>query len=77
MIGGRGGRLMLSPTATTMPDIIAPAGTVSGPLTATAGVPVTYTANVADNAGGSGIDPAGFSWSATGLPAADRQPGRR
>jgi hypothetical protein len=47
---------------------------VSGPTTATAGAPVTYTANVADNAGGSGIDPASFSWSASGLPPVTGNP---
>jgi photosystem II stability/assembly factor-like uncharacterized protein len=73
-VGGRGGRLLLSSTATTVPDVIAPAGTVTGPATVTAGVPAVFTANVADNAGGSGIDPAGFAWSATGVPAATGNP---
>jgi hypothetical protein len=35
---------------------------------------VTYTANVADDAGGSGIDPAGFAWSAAGSPDATGTP---
>jgi hypothetical protein len=73
-IGGRGGRLLLSDIATTTPDVIAPAGTVSGPVTVTAGVPAVFTANVADEASGSGIDPAGFAWSATGVPAATGNP---
>ncbi|HEX5926335.1 MAG TPA: hypothetical protein VFY45_21065 [Baekduia sp.] len=73
-VGGRGGRLLLSDAATTTPDVIAPAGTVSGPVTVTAGTPATYTANVADNAGGSGIDPASFVWTSTGVPTATGNP---
>lgn len=74
VVGGRGGALIQTNAATTIPDVVPPAGTVSGPATAVAGVPVTYTANVADDAGGSGIDPAGFAWSAPGLPAAAGNP---
>jgi photosystem II stability/assembly factor-like uncharacterized protein len=74
VVAGSGGALIQTDQATTTPDITAPAGTVSGPLTAVAGVPQTYTANVADNAGGSGIDPASFSWTATGLPTAVGNP---
>jgi photosystem II stability/assembly factor-like uncharacterized protein len=74
VIGGRGGRLLTTAQATTIPDIVAPAGTVTGATTVVAGTPTTYTANVADNAGGSGIDPASFAWSATGLPAATGNP---
>ncbi|HEV7495638.1 hypothetical protein [Baekduia sp.] len=76
VIGGRGGRLLTTSQATTIPDIVAPAGTVTGATTVVAGTPATYTANVADNAGGSGsgIDPAGFAWSATGVPAASGNP---
>jgi hypothetical protein len=73
-VGGRGGRLLTTTQATTIPDIVAPSGTISGPTTATAGVPTTYTANVADNAGGSGIDGAGFAWSSAGLPGATGNP---
>lgn len=74
VVAGRGGRMVVSTTADAIPDLVAPAGTVTGPTTATAGVPATYTANVADNAGGSGIDPASFAWSATGVPAATGNP---
>ena len=35
---------------------------------------MTYTANVADNAGGSGINPAAFQWTATGVPTAAGNP---
>lgn len=73
-VGGVGGKLVVSTQANTIPDLVKPAGTISGPVTATAGQPVTYTANVADNAGGSGIDPASFAWSATGVPAATGNP---
>lgn len=74
VVGGRNGRLLTTSQATTIPDIVAPAGTVTGATTVVAGTPATYTANVADNAGGSGIDPAGFAWSATGVPAASGNP---
>src|SRR6185295_7923238 len=57
---GAGGKLVTSTQASTIPDLIAPAGTISGPVEATAGQAATYTANVTDNAGGSGIDPAAF-----------------
>jgi len=73
-VGGSGGALIVTDQATSIPDIVAPAGTVTGPLTAVAGVPQTYTANVADNAGGSGVDPASFSWGATGLPTTTGNP---
>lgn len=65
-IGGTNGALAVTTAANTIPDIVAPTGTIVGPSTATAGTPVTFTAAVADNAGGSGIDPAGFAWTATG-----------
>lgn len=74
VVGGTGGALVQTDAATTLPDLVPPSGTVTGPTTATAGVPVTFTANVADNAGGSGIDPAGFSWGATGIPTATGNP---
>jgi photosystem II stability/assembly factor-like uncharacterized protein len=74
VVGGSGGALITTDQATAIPDIVAPAGTVTGPLTAVAGVPQTYTANVSDNAGGSGVDPASFSWGATGLPTTTGNP---
>lgn len=74
VVTGRNGRMVVSTTADAIPDVVPPAGTISGPATATAGVPVAFTANVADNAGGSGIDPASFTWSATGVPAAGGNP---
>jgi photosystem II stability/assembly factor-like uncharacterized protein len=73
-VGGRGGALLTTTQATTIPDIVAPAGTVTGATTVVAGTAATYTANVADNAGGSGIDPTGFAWSAQGVPPAGGNP---
>ena len=58
-IGGDNGKLAITTTANAIPDLTKPTGTIAGPDTATAGVPVTFSAAVADNAGGSGIDPAG------------------
>ena len=37
---GAGGKIVISTQASTIPDLIAPAGTISGPVTATAGQPV-------------------------------------
>jgi hypothetical protein len=73
-VGGVGGALVVTTAANTIPDLVPPAGTISGPVKVTAGQPATYTANVADNAGGSGIDPASFQWSATGVPGATGNP---
>jgi photosystem II stability/assembly factor-like uncharacterized protein len=73
-VGGANGVLLTTTQATTIPDIVAPAGTVTGATTVVAGTPAVYTANVADNAGGTGIDPAGFAWSAQGVPPAAGNP---
>jgi photosystem II stability/assembly factor-like uncharacterized protein len=73
-VGGAGGALLTTSQATTIPDIVAPAGTVTGATTVVAGTAATYTANVADNAGGTGIDPASFAWSAPGVPPAAGNP---
>jgi hypothetical protein len=67
--GGVGGALVVSAAANTIPDIIAPTGSISGPATVSSGTATTYTARVADNAGGSGIKPGGFTWSVSGFPA--------
>ena len=74
VVAGRNGRMVISTTANAIPDVVAPAGTVTGPTTVAAGTPATYTANVADNAGGSGIDPASFVWTSTGVPTATGNP---
>jgi len=75
-VGGRGGRLITTTQANTIPDVVKPAGTITGPAKAVVGQPTTFTANVADNAGGSGINQASFAWSATGLPGATGNPVR-
>jgi hypothetical protein len=66
-VGGENGALAITSAANTIPDIIAPTGTISGPTTVTSGRPTTYTANLADNAGGSGINPASITWTAPGF----------
>lgn len=68
-VGGENGALAITAAANTIPDIIAPTGTISGPTTVTSGQAVTYTAAVADNAGGSGINPNGYTWTVPGFPA--------
>ena len=73
-IGGGGGVLAVTTAANTIPDIVAPTGTIAGPATAVVGVPTTFTANVADNAGGSGINPASFVWTSTGTAGASGNP---
>lgn len=73
-VAGAGGALVVSSAASTIPDLIPPAGTISGPATATAGQLTTYTANVTDDTGGSGVDPAGFQWSATGVAGSTSNP---
>jgi hypothetical protein len=69
-VGGVGGALAVTDRANVLPDSTPPTATISGPATATVGTPVTFTAVASDNVGGSGIDPAGFAWSSTGLPGA-------
>ena len=73
-VGGSGGALLVSTQANATPDLVAPAGSVTGPATGTTGRPITFTANVADNPGGSGINPASFAWSGTGFPNATGNP---
>ena len=70
VVGGAGGALALTEAANTIPDTTPPTGLIAGPESIAAGQPVTLTAQVADNEGGSGIDPGGFAWSSDGLPGA-------
>lgn len=65
-VGGVGGALVVTDRASTIPDIVPPTGTISGPAAVVAGKPATFTAAVADNAGGTGIDPNGFAWTTPG-----------
>jgi hypothetical protein len=67
-IGGQGGALVVTSTANKRPDIAKPTGLIAGPNAGVAGQALTFTAQVADEAGGSGIDPAGYQWTSTGLP---------
>jgi hypothetical protein len=68
-VGGMGGALALTAAANTIPDIVAPTGSISGPTTATSGRAITYTAVLADNAGGTGINPGSITWTAPGFAA--------
>jgi hypothetical protein len=68
-IGGENGALAITAAANTIPDIIAPTGTISGPTTATSGKATRYTAVLADNTGGSGINPSSITWTAPGFLA--------
>lgn len=67
-VGGVGGKLALSENVNTTPDIVAPTGQIGGPSAVTVGKPATFTAILADEAGGSGIDPASIAWTVSGLP---------
>lgn len=73
-VGGAGGQLIVTSRATTIPDIVPPTGTISGPATLVAGQSGSFNANPADEAGGSGVDPASISWTATGLPPVGGNP---
>jgi photosystem II stability/assembly factor-like uncharacterized protein len=68
-VGGDGGVLLVSTQANQIPDSTAPTGSISGPNALAVGQFGTYTAHVADNAGGSGVDPTGYSWTAPDNPA--------
>lgn len=66
-VGGDNGALAITSAANTIPDIVAPTGTISGSTTVTSGRATTYTAVLADNAGGTGINPASITWTAPGF----------
>jgi hypothetical protein len=68
-VGGENGALAITAASNTIPDIVAPTGTISGPTTATSGRATGYTAVLADNAGGTGINPASITWTAAGFAA--------
>jgi photosystem II stability/assembly factor-like uncharacterized protein len=69
-VGGANGALVVTTAGNTIPDIVAPVGPITGPATVVAGVPATFTANVTDNVGGSGVDPNGYAWSSPGIAGA-------
>jgi hypothetical protein len=66
-IGGTNGKLAVTTAANVTPDVTKPTGTISGPTSANAGQPVTFTLNAADT-GGSGLNPASYAWTSAGLP---------
>jgi hypothetical protein len=68
-VGGENGVLAITAAANTIPDIIAPTGSISGPTTVTSGKATTYAAAVADNTGGTGINPGAYTWTAPGFAA--------
>ena len=72
-VGGTGGKLVVTSAANATPDIVKPTGTISGPSSAVAGQPVSFTLNAADT-GGSGLNPASYSWTSAGLPTQGGNP---
>jgi hypothetical protein len=72
-VAGAGGKLFVTTSANSLPDLTAPTGTIAGPDTATAGVPASFAASATDEAGGSGIDDASFAWSSPGVTGAAGQ----
>jgi hypothetical protein len=68
-VGGENGALAVTAAANTIPDIIAPTGTISGPTTVTSGRATTYNAILADNPGGTGINQSSITWTAPGFAA--------
>ncbi|HST42677.1 MAG TPA: hypothetical protein VLK58_24360 [Conexibacter sp.] len=70
LVGGAGGRLVKSVNANAIPDTTPPTATIAGPSTANVGQAVTFTASVADEPGGSGVDPASLAWTTPGLTGA-------
>ena len=67
VVAGIGGSMVVSDRANEMPDLVAPTVAIAGAATTTVGVATSYTANATDNAGGTGVDPAGFQWTGNGL----------
>ena len=63
-VGGGNGTLIVTTAGSSIPDLVAPQGTITGPDTVTVGQAASFTANATDNAGGSGIDAASFAWTA-------------
>lgn len=67
-VAGSGGAIAITDKANTVPDVVEPTASIQGPSTGTTGTPVTFTAVASDNAGGSGVDPNGYTWTMTGFP---------
>lgn len=66
VVGGAGGKLLVTSKANQIPDTTAPTGTIAGPAKLNAGQFGSYTASAADNAGGSGVDTSSFVWTIPG-----------
>jgi methionine-rich copper-binding protein CopC len=66
LVGGSGGALVKSTSANAIPDTTPPTGTIGGPSSVQAGHVATFTASLADEAGGSGVDPASLAWTTPG-----------
>ena len=64
-VAGQGGVIATATDANTIPDLVAPSGAINDPGRVVATVAKNFTATLTDNAGGSGIDPASISWTAT------------
>ena len=67
-VGGAGGALVVSDQAGAVPDTTPPTVTIAGKARVAFGVPARFRA-VAQDLGGAGVDPHGFSWSSPGLPS--------
>ncbi len=67
LVGGTGGALVKSTSANAIPDTTAPTGTIAGPSSVEAGHAATFTASLADEPGGSGVDPASIAWTTPGV----------
>ena len=67
LVGGTGGALVKSTSANAIPDTTAPTGTIAGPSSVQAGHAATFTASLADEPGGSGVDPASIAWTTPGV----------
>jgi len=68
-VAGLGGVIAVTANANAIPDLIAPSGTINDPGVTEVRVPQAFTADLADNIGGSGIDPSSITWSATAAGA--------
>ncbi len=67
LVGGTGGALVKTASANAIPDTTAPTGTIAGPSSVQAGHAATFTASLADEPGGSGVDPASIAWTTPGV----------
>ena len=73
-VGGIAGALVITDRANTIPDLVKPTGTITGPAMAEAWEPVVFTVAATDNPGGSGLDTGSFSWPANGQATGPDRP---